>query len=247
MLCMISGIIEKISDEDKNLEVEQAVLGLGYVAVTVGGRTGVSASLREHLQPGCSAFAEAGRIRGRSAGELLAMGSDILSRSLTLATINALVADTADDGDAFGQIEAGPGDRVLMVGMIEPLFKRYGDKRCEAVFFEQRKMEHPRRRDAEELPACFGEADLIILTATTLINGSFNELLALENHAREVVLAGPSTPMKPELFAGSGVSWLAGAAVNDGDLAARIIMEGGGTKPLYKYGALRKVSRRVAR
>ena len=57
------------------------------------------------------------------------------------------------------------------------------------------------------LPAC----DIVILSGTTLINQSLEQLLEWCAKAREIVLVGSSTPMYPEAFKGTGVTRLAGS------------------------------------
>ena len=62
-------------------------------------------------------------------------------------------------------------------------------------------------QQSEVLPQC----DLMIITGTTLINGSIDKLLDLCQKAREIVLVGSSTPMLVEAFKGTGVTALAGS------------------------------------
>ena len=59
-------------------------------------------------------------------------------------------------------------------------------------------------------------------------------LLALARGKR-VVLVGPGTPLSPTLFA-CGIERLAGLVVDDPDLAARVVMEGGAVRGLRPAG-----------
>lgn len=77
-------------------------------------------------------------------------------------------------------------------------------------------------------PACeyiLDKQDVVIITATTLINKTLPRLLELSRKA-QVVLAGPSTPLTPVL--GSyGVSLLGGLVVQDEPRVREVIRQGG--------------------
>jgi len=84
-----------------------------------------------------------------------------------------------------------------------------------------------------------------LITATTLINGTIDELLAAAKDCREVVLLGPSTPLVPEVFATMPhlVTLLAGVVVTDAEELLRTVAQGGGTRD-FKTSAV-KVNVRV--
>lgn len=90
------------------------------------------------------------------------------------------------------------------------------------------------------LPKRLESADLVVLTGTTIVNGTLTDILARIGHAGEVIVMGTSTPMIPEVFSGTGVTYLAGASIKDPDRAFTIVMEGNGTRELHRSGALMK-------
>jgi uncharacterized protein (DUF4213/DUF364 family) len=81
----------------------------------------------------------------------------------------------------------------------------------------------------------------VIISATTLINETFDEIVAHTMSAREVILLGPSTPLLPEAFEGTPLTYLAGIQIIDRRKTLAIVSEGGGTRRLTKLGTVRKV------
>ena len=73
----------------------------------------------------------------------------------------------------------------------------------------------PEDQACELLPQC----SVAIITATTLVNGTIDALLAATAGCREVVLLGPSTPLVPRVFADAPrrATWLAGILVTDAE------------------------------
>ncbi len=88
----------------------------------------------------------------------------------------------------------------------------------------------PSRADlpAEAADVVLPEADWVFLTATTLINKTFERLAALSRDAT-TVLMGPSTPWLEE-WAGFGIDYLAGVQVVNREKVEQIAAEGGGTR-----------------
>ena len=86
------------------------------------------------------------------------------------------------------------------------------------------------------LPKC----QVVILSATTLLNHTVDDLLGCCGSAREIALLGPSTPFLPKVFSRHGVTMLSGLQVVDAPRVLRIVSEGGGTRQFGR--AVRKLS-----
>ena len=249
---MLERIAEALVGPAQGLKVRQAVLGLGYIAVSIDdGRVGASANITHTASAThtCTVFRQAGTLAGAPVADVLALSGQpgLLPRALALAAINALASGDGygHQGDIFECLQIKDGENVAMVGFIEPVVAMLAGRGCSLSVFEKRDLNIPYLRPAHAMPATFREADVVILTATSLINGTLEDLLALETPARCTVLMGPSTPMAADFFAGTGITHLAGARIVDGPKALGIVMEGGGTQVLYKRGAMQKVIQEV--
>ena len=86
----------------------------------------------------------------------------------------------------------------------------------------------PAAREPELLPQC----DLVILSSTTLINKTAEQILGWCTKARQIVMVGATTPMAPEVLRRYGITALAGTKITDADTAMRIVMQGGGAMDL---------------
>jgi len=243
-------LLKTVSDAEKQLIIEQVVLGLGYIALELeDGRVGLSANIADTSMLGCSVFGRAGTLKGATVAEILELGlqDNLISRAVALAAVNAIsnTVDLSTGADVIDRIQVHSGERVVMVGLIAPVVSMLKKAGADVSVFEKRTLDIPLIRSENERPKAFAEADIIILSATTIMNNTLDELLALPNKAREVILMGPSTPMVRDVFASTPITYLAGSAVTDGKKAQQIVMEGGGTQALYKAGAMIKIHQEV--
>ena len=101
-------------------------------------------------------------------------------------------------------------------------------------------------RDGELPPyACeevIPESDVVVITATALINKTLPRLLELRRHGRAIVL-GPSTPMNDVLFR-HGADILAGVRVIDTGALISSVMQG--VKSFKKLAGIEPIMRSSA-
>ena len=74
------------------------------------------------------------------------------------------------------------------------------------------------------------DAEAVVLTAQSLVNGTFARVMAMAT-GRRIALVGPGTPLDPLLHE-AGVEVVAGLVVTDPDEAARRIGEGANVRGL---------------
>jgi hypothetical protein len=210
-------------------------IGLGYTAVRLeSGHTGVSWTVKSDT-PSCTHFNEAGSLAGRPAVELLRMLADessALARTVGLAAANALLAalpaPPAFRDEVISTLAITPDDRVAMVGYFAPVIARLRKTGCQLDIVELN-AHHGETLTPEQGREAMAHCTVAIVTGTSLINGTCDELLAGLGRPRAVVLLGPSSPLCPEAFQGTPVTHIAGSRVHNAEALLRIVSEGGGT------------------
>jgi len=119
-----------------------------------------------------------------------------------------------------------------MVGAFVPFIRRLRnnvaalwiiDKHREALKPDELGFWRPAERAAETLAG----ASVVIISASSLVEGGLAGLLAASSRARRVVLAGPTAPLWGAPFFSRGVHVLGGIRVLEPGRMLRIVSEGG--------------------
>lgn len=244
MKTIITDLIENLPEG----KVAQVRVGLLWTAVVVetAGRLqgGIAASMRnpEYAHTRRPAVRAAGDLEGTTAKELasLVLAESQTEAAVGMAAISALLPRQPErwlDLNAEAYLaEQGAGRNVAVVGHFGFVDSLRGLVRNLWVLeLEPRPGDLP----AEAAPEVIPQADVIAITATTLLNGTLAGLLALRRPEARVLLLGPSTPLSPRLF-DCGVDVLSGTVVEDALAVARIAAQGGSTSQMKAY--LRQVT-----
>ncbi|MFO7173917.1 MAG: DUF364 domain-containing protein, partial [Bacillota bacterium] len=197
--------------------VREVRIGAKMLAVALdNGRFGVASALRGERGESPAAVPDVGALVGRPATELAAglLSGEILDRALGVAVLSAVAepdpALVLEDADGAAVVATRPTDTVGLVGFMRTLAARLEPQVARLMVFDRSEREnvYPEEWQPELLPQC----DLVFITATAILNGTLERLLTYCTGAREVVVVGPTTPLYPAAFAGTGVTVLAGAA-----------------------------------
>lgn len=241
-------LLEEIPDID-NIKVDKVCLGLGYSGVKLhSGQAGVCNSLLSEMALGCCQILQrAGTLAGRSAREFIEMtGSwNMVERVFGVATLNALSQIVfeanpnryaVEDRNLIEVIEVEPDDVVVLVGFIAP-FVRVFRSRAKKLYILERNVQ----REEGVMPdsACeevVPEGDVVVITGSSLANGTIDRLLELSENARIVALVGPTVSCVPDPLFRRGVDYAGGIRIDDADKTMQILMEGGGTPQLKQSG-----------
>ena len=164
----------------------------------------------------------------------LSLSENLLEASVGLATINALVnqkCKTAIGGDILTVMKTGNTDTVGMIGFFGPLVEPLKKSVKKLYIFEEKSISdcpdvYPAEKTTEILPLC----NVVILSATTLINKTIDRLLSQAKDARNIIIVGASTPLLPRIFSKRGVTLLSGVQVVDSARVLQIVSEGGGMR-----------------
>jgi uncharacterized protein (DUF4213/DUF364 family) len=134
--------------------------------------------------------------------------------------------------DALAAAQVQTGERVAMVGAFVPFIKTLKaqgialqviDKHRDALQADEQPMWRPPEAAADVL----SQADVVIMTGSTLVEGGLDALLQAAKQARTVVLAGPTASPWPPPFFAQGVHILGGIRVRHGERLLRLVSEGG--------------------
>jgi len=221
--------------------VTDLVLGLGYTAVaTDDGGLGLSYTWFTD-KTCCSFWRDWDDVEGGPALRLLdrLLSDNGLDRGVGLATANALNRSVADSlptderqaGALVDGLRIGRGTKVAMVGFFPPVARLLRDLGAELDVVDTGLGMGDERVFRERL----GDwADVLILTSTTLLGGTTEDLLACVDPRVRAALLGPSTPLVPEAFAGLPVDVLAGMVPGDAAQVLRRVRHGAGTPELQR-------------
>ena len=179
---------------------------------------------------GHSPVRDVGNLHNKSAQELAkwTLSDNQLEASIGLAALNSLLELKEDwlvEVNAAEVISQKSKGRNLAVVGHFPFIDRIKDQMQHCWVIEQNPYgdDIPEEKAADYIP----KADVVVITATTLINKTFDGLLALCHPQAQVMLLGPSTPLTPLLF-DHGISFLSGARVVDEEAAILTIQQGAG-------------------
>ena len=235
---LLKEIVASLPNE--NIPVREVRIGPYLTAVAVGEpgeaeplACGLASTVAPYL-PGMKKMVRStGSLEKLTAGELAAyLESDFpLETTIGLAAVNALlkVPEHCYEADhAMDMIwEKGRGNTVGVVGHF-PFVDKLREKVGRLYVLEQNTLpgDLPADKASEVLPDC----NVVVVTATIFINGTFREILPLCRDAFTVVM-GPSTPPSPILFE-AGVDALAGSTVTDADEILKAVSQGASYRDL---------------
>lgn len=203
-------------------------------------RCGLASTMRAegHHHGGGSAVREAGALMERSSQDLaeLTRSDSPMEASIGMATINALLPNQEDQWVDLNAEEViahhGVGKQVALVGHF-PFIPRLRERVGKLWVLEL-------RPQGDDLPAdaaqdVIPQADVLAITGTTLINHTFEGLMALRRPEALVLVLGPSTPLSSVLF-DHGVHLLSGSVVEDIESVLRAVSQGANFRQIHKQG-----------
>ena len=237
-------LIECVANAAEGITVDQVVIGLGYTAVTTS-NGGMGLAATGAAMHGCCGSLDVEDFESRPAGDLLAgIGSaDPMNRTMALALINALNHEAAlrlpqDPGNdvLLDRFDVLGGARVAMVGYFPPLVRLLESKGVPFSVIDDARGIGDKDHFYRQLRDW---ADVLLMTATSIINQTTESILAHAGPDMRTILLGPSTPMVAAAFTHLPIHMLAGTAITDRMQALKIVRHGGGAR------SLKPVSRKV--
>ena len=241
-----------LGEEIDTLTVERAVLGLFFSGVKLSnGFGGVCYTPTKDIPEAvcCPSSAKAmplsGKLTQRPVRQYLQdlFGDNVLRKILGVAVLNALSAFcwtrmsekpySLETGcDAFDDVVLNPGQKAVVVGALAPMLRWLLKENADFRVLEQdpatlKDWEMPYYAPPEDAVHYVPEADVLVITGTTLINDTLEGLLEMAKPGAQIVVTGPTASMLPDAFFKRGVTSLGGILVQKPDELLDIISEGG--------------------
>jgi uncharacterized protein (DUF4213/DUF364 family) len=222
--------------------VVQVSIGLHWTAVLTEVenqlRCGLATTIHAEHCHGVLDVPQAGKLENQSALELAARINEAHSTmaSVGMAAINALLPqrpETWEDLNAEEVIAVrGSGKSVVLIGhfpFVDRLRERVG--KLTILELNPRPGDLPVTKAKDIIPS----ADVVAITAMTLINHTLDDLLELCDPQACVILLGPSTPLSPVLF-NYNVDLLCGSIVTDIDSVLHAVRQGANFRQVHRAG-----------
>jgi len=193
-------------------------VGAFWTVVWTEHRAGLaSTQLRPHATHGANLVRWAGDLMRYSAQELagLLASDTTMEAALGMAAVNALLqvdeSRLIDRNASEEIVRRGKGRRVAVVGH----FPFVPNVRQAVGHLDVLELDPgPGELSAQEAAKVLPQADVVAITGTSLVNKTFDGLIALCRPDAFVLMLGPTTPLSPVLF-DYGVDLIAGTQVID--------------------------------
>lgn len=159
------------------------------------------------------------------------------------AYLNALLnyrANPEDEQDIFQHIDFSTHTKIVMIGFFRPLVKKFQEAGIQLDIFDNLEND-PVLTPMANIASYLSSAGSVILTSTSIFNGTFEHILKLTGNKTDIFLLGPSSILHQDMTKYRNIKKVYGALfqLND-ERILDIIDEGHGTQTFLKFG--RKVN-----
>jgi uncharacterized protein (DUF4213/DUF364 family) len=248
----IAAVTDILGPDLDGITVERAVIGLFFTGVKLStGHAGACAtpikSIPEAVCCPSSAMAMPfpGKIKGKPARDTIkeAFSDHGIRRGVGIATVNALaeicwerrphpLVELRRGIDAFDANAFRPDDLTVVVGAFVPFLKELKRRKQPFLVLEKdpdtlKPEEMPFYRPAVMAREIVPQADVLLITGTTLINDTLEDLLSWARPDARVTVVGPTVGLWPDAFLKRGADILGGVKITDPDAFLDLLAEGG--------------------
>jgi uncharacterized protein len=248
----IAAVTDILGAELDDIAVERAVIGLFFTGVKLTtGHAGACATPIKTIPEAvcCPSSAMAmpfpGKMKGKPARDAIkeAFSDHGIRRGVGIAALNALaelcwerrpnpLVELRPGLDAFDANSFRPSDQTVVVGAFVPFLKELKRRRQSFLVLEKdpdtlKPEEMPFYRPAETAREVVPQADVLLITGTTLINDTFEDLLSWAKPDARVTVVGPTVGLLPDAFLAHGADILGGVQIKRPDEFLDLLAEGG--------------------
>jgi len=250
----INIIVSRYAHLFQHVVIRNLVIGKHFTAVELSdgscglANTGTSVkTFRQQSGKRASGDFTPGNFYGQKVLDLLQFQDDErIPLSVTLAVINAISSGLPlsnsvrilRNTDPVDVLNMNQQTNICIVGAFESYIRKILPvaKRLSVVelFMEALSPEHQHLYvPFERASDVISDSDIVIITGSTLVNETFETLMAMIGSETLVVVTGPSSNLLPEVLFGKGVSCIGATRINDSEMMFRIIAEGGSGYHLF--------------
>lgn len=203
-------------------EVKEFITGEKYSLVLLdNGNIGVCANLLQHIVPDIND------------PKIDRMDDRIFLNAYFNAKLNYLSKDFSH-GDIFDMVNFKNYKSIVMIGYFKPVFKKFMKDNIKITIFDFMQNDEF-TTDIGRRDEFLNGADALILSSTTVFNGTFMEIIEKTNNCH-IFLLGPSTIFDKEMFEYKNIKGLFGGRFVPNDKEVKdIIANNGGTKKFLPF------------
>ncbi|MBQ2635490.1 MAG: DUF364 domain-containing protein [Methanobrevibacter sp.] len=258
-------VLEKLGDDIDDITVERAVFGLFFSGVKIStGHGGLCFTpVKEMPEAVCCPSSAmvmplSGKLSGVSVKQYLddIFCDNVLRRTLGIAALNALsnlIWENNDSEyepemgiDAFDEIDVTKYEKTVVVGALIPMLKKLIANGNDFTILEQdprtlKDREMKFYAPSEDAYKYVPDADLLVITGVTILNGTLSSLLEMAKPEAEILITGPTASMLPDVFFKNGVTMTGGIVVTKADELLDIISEAGSGYHFFGQSAERAI------
>ena len=214
----------------KTGNIKKIVAGIKYTAVLLtNGNIGVCANLGNKIDPQIDKYVNI---------DLHNFSHRIVLNAYFTAFLN-YHENYNENGDIFEKIDFRKYKQIVMIGLFKPIVKKFQEKNISLTVFDYRKSDSSITSNSEQKQH-LQKSDAVILTATSIFNLTFLEIVNYTNNDCEIFMLGPSSIMTTEIFQYRNIKMIFGSTFRKfDDRILEIIRNDGGTRDFLKYGEKR--------
>jgi uncharacterized protein (DUF4213/DUF364 family) len=248
----IAEIRSRLGSQFADITVERVVIGIFFTGIKLSNGSGglCFTPIKEIPEAVCCpsslrALPWSGKFRGRPVEDFLnaLFDKSPMKRAVGIAVVNALSAscweqDPPKDysiergSDPLETIEIPDDANVVVIGALVPILMRLKKRGTPFSIIEM----DPRTLKADEIPFwvpvertadVVPNADLLVVTGTSLLFHSLEPILACAKPGAKIIVIGPTASMLPDAFFRRSVTIMGGDLVTHPDDLLDILSEGG--------------------
>lgn len=208
-------------------DIEEAVSGNKYSAIMLkNGQIGVCANLFRKVNIDKNHLIEL---------DLAKMEDRIIINAYFNAKFNYKIVHPGS-ADILKAVDFSQYSNIVMVGLFRPILYKMQQVGLDVKVFDKNQSSE-QLLPIEELGLNLKKADVVILTATSIFNKSFYDIVAGTTLNCKIFILGPSSILDYELFQYKNISMIFGAVFPlYENRVMEIIAKGGGTRKFLKLG-----------